>query len=154
MIEKLKDFWSIFKSSKHEFYKEKHEAIVLIKKAKHLCNLTLEVFEKNKEILKYLDENIHDYPKLMFHYINDLISLIKYGVDSKTIHVDDRYSNFIYTLENINLKCINACSCMNKQFKQRNFKVVKEEYIKLIKDLRDYEKRYNMVILDDVYNYD
>ena len=154
MVEKLKDFWSIFKSSKHEFYKEKHEAIVLIKKAKHLCNLTLEVLEKNKEILKYLDENIHDYPKLMFHYINDLISLIKYGVDSKTIHVDDRYSNFIYILENINLKCINACSCMNKQFKQRNFKVVKEEYIKLIKDLRDYEKRYNMVILDDVYNYD
>lgn len=28
MIEKLKDFWSIFKNSKHEFYKEKHEAIV------------------------------------------------------------------------------------------------------------------------------
>ena len=90
----------------------------------------------------------------MFHCINDLISLIKYGVDSKTIHVDDRYSNFIYTLENINLKCINSCSCMNKQFKQRNFKGVKEEYIKLIKDLRDYEKRYNMVVLDDVYNYD
>ena len=40
---------------------------------------------------------------------------------------------------------------MNKQFKQRNFKGVKEEYIKLIKDLRDYEKRYNMVVLDDVY---
>ena len=154
MIEKLKDFWSIFNNSKHEFYKEKHEAIVLIKKATHLYSITLEVFEKNKEILKYLDTNIHDYPKFMFHYINDLISLIKYGVDSKTIHVDDRYSNFIYTLENINLKCINSCSCMNKQFKQRNFKGVKEEYVKLIKDLRDYEKRYNMVILDDVYNYD
>ena len=43
---------------------------------------------------------------------------------------------------------------MNKQFKQRNFKGVKEEYILLIKDLRDYEKRCNMVVLDDVYNYD
>lgn len=154
MIEKLKDFWSIFNNSKHEFYKEKHEAIVFIKKATHLYSITLEVFEKNKEILKYLDENIHDYPKLMFHCINDLVSLFKYGVDSKTIHVDDRYSNFIYTLENINLKCINACSCMNKQFKQRKFKGVKEEYIKLIKELRDCEKRYNMVILDDFYDYD
>lgn len=152
MIEKLKDFWSIFKNSKHEFYKEKHEAIVLIKKATHLYNITLEVFEKNKEILKYLDTNIHDYPKFMFHYINDLISLIKYGVDSKTI--TNKTSNFIYVLENINSTCFNVCNRMNEQFKQRNFKGVKEEYIKLIKDLRDYEKRYNMVVLDDVYNYD
>ena len=121
---------------------------------KHIKSLTSTAYEKNKEILNYLDSNIYNYPNYMFDCISDLISLIKYGVDSKTIHVDDRYSNFIYTLENINLKCINACSCMNKQFKQRNFKVVKEEYIKLIKDLRDYEKRYNMVILDDVYNYD
>ena len=85
MIEKLKDFWSIFKNSKHEFYKEKYEAIVFIKKATHLYNITLEVLEKNKEILNYLDRNIHNYPKYMFSYINDLVSLLKYGVDSKTI---------------------------------------------------------------------
>ena len=154
MIEKLKDFWKIFKNSIHEFYKEKHEAIELIKRVKSLKSLTLGVLEKNKEILNYLDCNIHDYPNYMFSYINDLVSLLKYGVDSKTIHVDDRYSNFIYTLESINLKCINSCNCMNKQFKQRNFKGVKEEYIKLIKDLRDYEKRYDMIILDDFYDYD
>ena len=155
MIEKLKDFWSIFKNSKHEFYKEKYEAIVFIKKATHLYSITLEVLEKNKEILNYLDTNIHDYPKYMFDCINDLVSLLKYGVDSKTItNKTFKFSKFIYVLENINSTCFNTCSRMNKQFKQRNFKGVKEEYIKLIKDLRDYEKRCNMVILDDVYNYD
>ena len=152
MIEKLKDFWSIFKNSKHEFYKEKHEAIASIKKAKHLYSITLEVLEKNKEILNYLDTNIHDYPKYMFDCINDLVSLFKYGVDSKTI--TNKTFKFIYALENINSTCFNTCSRMNKLFKQRNFKGVKEEYILLIKDLRDYEKRYNMVVLDDVYNYD
>lgn len=152
MIEKLKDFWSIFKNSKHEFYKEKHEAIVCIKKATHLYSITLEVLKKNKEILNYLDTNIHDYPKYMFDYINDLVSLLKYGVDSKTI--TNKTFKFIYVLENINSTCFNTCSRMNKQFKQRNFKGVKEEYILLIKDLRDYEKRCNMVVLDNVYNYD
>ena len=53
MIEKLKDFWSIFIELKHEFYKEKHEAIVFIKKATHLYSITLEVLKKNKEILNY-----------------------------------------------------------------------------------------------------
>lgn len=152
MIEKLKDFWSIFKNSKHEFYKEKYEAIVFIKKATHLYNITLEVLKKNKEILNYLDTNIHDYPKYMFDCINDLVSLLKYGVDSKTI--TNKTFKFIYVLENINSTCFNTCSRMNKQFKQRNFKGVKEEYILLIKDLRYYEKSCNMVILDDVYNYD
>lgn len=152
MIEKLKDFWSIFKNSKHEFYKEKHEAIVFIKKATHLYSITLEVLKKNKEILNYLDTNIHDYPKCMFDCINDLVSFFKYGVDSKTI--TNKTFKFISVLENINFTCFNTCSRMNKQFKQRNFKGVKEEYILLIKDLRDYEKRYNMVVLDDVYNYD
>ena len=155
MIEKLKDFWSIFKNSKHEFYKEKHEAIVFIKKATHLYNITLEVLEKNKEILNYLDCNIHNYPKYMFSYINDLVSLLKYGVDSKTItNKTFKLFKFIYVLECINSTCFNSCGRMNKQFKQRNFKGVKEEYILLIKDLRDYEKRCNMVVLDDVYNYD
>lgn len=152
MIEKLKDFWSIFKNSKHEFYKEKYEAIVCLKKATHLYNITLEVLEKNKEILNYLDRNIHNYPKYMFSYINDLVSLLKYGVDSKTI--TNKTFKFIYVLECINSTCFNTCGRMNKQFKQRNFKGVKEEYILLIKDLRDYEKRCNMVVLDDVYNYD
>ena len=155
MIEKLKDFWSIFKNSKHEFYKEKYEAIVFIKKATHLYSITLEVLEKNKEILNYLDTNIHDYPKYMFDCINDLVSLFKYGVDSKTItNRTFKFKKFIYVLENINSTCFNTCSRMNKQFKQRNFKSVKEEYIKLIKDLRDYEKKCNMVVLDDAYNYD
>ena len=155
MIEKLKDFWSIFKNSKHEFYKEKYEAIVFIKKATHLYSITLEVLKKNKEILNYLDTNIHDYPKCMFDCINDLVSLLKYGVDSKTItNKTFKFNKFIYVRENINSTCFNTCSRMNKQFKQRNFKGVKEEYIKLIKDLRDYEKKCNMVVLDNVYNYD
>ncbi len=32
MIEQLKDFWNIFKNSKHEFYKDKNEAIELLKR--------------------------------------------------------------------------------------------------------------------------
>ena len=119
---------------------------------KHIKSLTSTAYEKNKEILNYLDTNIHDYPKYMFDCINDLVSLLKYGVDSKTI--TNKTFKFIYVLENINSTCFNTCSRMNKQFKQRNFKGVKEEYIKLIKDLRDYEKRCNMVVLDDAYNYD
>ena len=91
----------------------------------------------------------------MFSYINDLVSLLKYGVDSKTItNKTFKLFKFIYVLECINSTCFNSCGRMNKQFKQRNFKGVKEEYILLIKDLRDYEKRCNMVVLDDVYNYD
>ena len=43
---------------------------------------------------------------------------------------------------------------MNKQFEQRKFKDMKEEYINLIKNLRDYEKKYKIVILDDFYDYD
>ena len=54
MIEKLKDFWYIFKNSKHEFYKDKNEAIELLERVKYLKRLTSKVLEKNKEILNYL----------------------------------------------------------------------------------------------------
>ena len=152
MIEKLKDFWSIFKNSKREFYKEKNEAIELIKRVKYLESLTLGVLEKNKEILNYLEMNISDYPKHMHSYINDLVSLFQYGSDSKTI--SNRTSYLIYILTNINSKCIIAYNSINENFKKRNYNAIKEEYEKLIKDLRWYEKRYDMIILDDFYNYD
>lgn len=152
MIEKLKDFWSIFKNSKREFYKEKHEAIELIKRVKYLKSLTLGVLEKNKEILNYLEMNISNYPERMHSCINDLVSLFQYGSDSKTI--SNRTSYLIYILTNINSKCIIAYNSMNENFKKRNFAAIKDDYGNLIKDLRDYEKRYNMVVLDDFYDYD
>ena len=154
MIEKLKDFWKIFKNSRNEFYKEKHEAIELIKRVKYLNSLALGVLEKNKEILNYLDMNISDYPKHMHSCINDLVSLFEYGSDSKSVHVPKKTSNFIYVLIDVNSKCLKAYSCMNTRFKQRRFKDVKDEYVKLINDLRNYERRYDMVILDDFFNYD
>ena len=43
---------------------------------------------------------------------------------------------------------------MNENFKKRNFAAIRYEYENLIKDLRDYEKRYNMVVLDEFYEYD
>ena len=43
---------------------------------------------------------------------------------------------------------------MHKRFKQRRFKDVKDEYMKLINDLRKYERKYDMVILDNFFNYD
>ena len=158
MIEKLKDFWSIFKNSKREFYKEKNEAIELIKRVKYLESLTLGVLEKNKEILNYLEMNISDYPKHMHSCINDLISLYQYGSDSKTLK-DRKYnvicgSNLIYVLTDINSKCCIAYNFINENFKKRNFASVKYDYENLIKDLRDYEKRYDMVVLDDFYDYD
>ena len=153
MIEKLKDFWNIFKRSRNEFYKEKNEVVELLERVKHLNIITLAVFEKNKEILNYLDTNIHNYPKCMLDSINDLVYLFKYGWNSKTI-IDNEYSNFIYILSSINSKCLNAYSCIDKQFKQRNFKYAKDEYLKLIKDLRDYEEKYKIVVLDDFYDYD
>ena len=52
MIEKLKDFWSIFKNSKYEFYKEKNEAIELLERVKYISGLISIVFKKNKEILQ------------------------------------------------------------------------------------------------------
>lgn len=158
MIEKLKDFWKIFKNSIHDFYKEKHEALELLVRVKYLRSYTFSVLEKNKEILKYLDANISDYPKRMHSCINDLVSLFICGSDSKTLK--DRPSNLIcgsnliYILTNINSKCIIAYNSINENFKKRNYNAIKEEYEKLIKDLRDYEKRYNMVVLDDFYEYD
>lgn len=144
MIDKLKDFYIIFKNSRHEFHKEKHEALELLERVKYLKRLTSKVLEKNKEILNYLKINISDYPKHMHSCINDLVSLFEYGNDSKSIHITNKTSNFIYLLIEINSECLKAYNYMSKQFKQRNFKDVKEEYMKLIKDLRDYEERYSM----------
>ena len=53
MIEKLKDFWSIFKNSKNEFYKDKNEAIKLLEIVKYIRSLTSTAYEKNQEILDY-----------------------------------------------------------------------------------------------------
>ena len=154
MIDKLKDFWSIFKNSRNEFYKERHEAIELIKRVKYLNSLTFKVLEKNEEILNYLKMNSSDYPKHMHSCINDLVSLFEYGSNSKSVHVPKKTSNFIYVLIDVNSKCLKSYSYMNTRFKQRRFKEVKEEYVKLINDLRNYERRYDMVILDDFFNYD
>ena len=58
MIDKLKDFWSIFKNSRNGFYKERHEAKELIVRVKYLNSLTFKAGEKNEEILNYLKMNI------------------------------------------------------------------------------------------------
>ena len=49
MIGKLKDFWSIFKNLKNEFYKDKNEAIKLLEIVKHIKSLTSTVFRKTKK---------------------------------------------------------------------------------------------------------
>ena len=158
MIEKLKDFWYIFKNSKYEFYKDKNEALELIERVKYLKSLTSKVLEKNKEILNYLKINISDYPKYMHSCINDLVSLFEYGNDSKSISISidelNKYFNFIYILIEINYECLRSYVYIHKRFKQRRFKGVKDEYMKLIKDLRDYEGVCKIVILDDFYDYD
>lgn len=154
MIGRLKDFYIIFKNSRHEFYKEKHEAWEFIKRVKYLKSLTSKVLEKNKEILNYLKMNIYDYPKHMHSCINDLVSLFECGSDSKSINELNKTFNFIFILIEINYECLRSYSYMHKRFKQRRFKDVKDEYIKLINDLRNYERKYNMVILDNFFNYD
>ena len=55
----LKDFMTIFKNSKNEFYKDKYKAAKLLKRVKYIKSLILEDFEKNKEILNYLDTNMY-----------------------------------------------------------------------------------------------
>ena len=44
--------------------------------------------------------------------------------------------------------------CAVKNFKTRNYDAIKEDYKKLIKDLKWYEKQYDMIVLDDYYDYD
>lgn len=151
MIDMLKDFMTIFKNSKNEFYKDKYKADELLKRVKYLKSLILANFEKNKEILDYLYANMYYYPKYMRGCIDDLVALFKYSSDSKAL---TPFSNFIYLLEDIKTTCYIAYNSMDKNFKKRDFVSVIEEYGNLIKKLRDYEKRYNMVILDDFYDYD
>ena len=147
----LKDFMTIFKNSKNEFYKDKYKADELLKRVKYLKSLTLANFEKNKEISDYLYANMYYYPKCMRGCIDDLVALFKYSSDSKSL---TPFSGFIYLLEDIKTTCYIAYNSMDKNFKKRDFVSVIEEYGNLIKNLRDYEKRYNMVILDDFYDYD
>ena len=158
MIERLKDFWNIFKNSKNEFYKEKNEAIELLKRVRYLRSHTDAVLRKNGEILSYLNANISNYPKLIHNYINNFVSLFQYNSNSKTLKYRPSNlilgSNLIYILTNINAKCIIAYNSMNENFKKRNYDTIKEEYEKLIKDLRWYEKQYDMIVLDDYYEYD
>ena len=158
MIEKLKDFWSIFKNSKYEFYKEKNEAIELLERVKYINSLISTVFKKNKEILHYLNANISDYPKCMHKCINDLISLYQYGYDSKIL-ANNGCSNLMHVgltciIENVRIDCHVAYNYMNENFNKKDCAKVKEKYIELIKNLRDYEKKYDMVILDKFYDYD
>ena len=158
MIEKIKDFWNIFKNATNEFYKEKNEAIELCKRVKYLRSHTDAVLGKNGEILSYLNANISNYPKYMCSCINDLVSLFKYGCNSKTLK--DKPSNLIYgssliyVLRDINFKCNVAYNSINEKFKKRNYAAIKEDYKKLIKDLKWYEKQYDMIVLDDYYEYD
>ena len=90
--------------------------------------------------------------------INDLVSLFKYGCKSKTLK--DKPSNLIYgssliyVLRDINFKCNIAYNSINKKFKKRNYAAIKEDYKKLIKDLKWYEKQCDMIVLDDYYDYD
>ena len=158
MIDKLKDFYIIFKNSRHEFYKDKNEAIKLLERVKYIKDIISIAFKKNKAILDYLDANIHNYPKYMFNCINDLVSLFKYGVDYKTFNtyraICNVPSNLTYVFETIEIDCRVAYNCMNESFKKKDFVKVKEKYIELIKKLRDYEERYDMVILDGFYDYD
>lgn len=158
MIEKLKDFCIIFKNSKHEFYKDKNEAIELLERVKHIKDIISTAFKKNKAILDYLNINVDVYPKYMINCINDLISLFKYGVDYETFNkykaISNVPSNLIYVFENIDIDCHVAYNYMYESFKKKDFAKVKEKYVELIKNLRDYEKRYDMVILDYFYDYD
>lgn len=114
----------------NEFNKEKHEAFKLIKKVENVIYFNLTRIEKNKEFLKSED------------IVYDLFSI--YNINSKASIIYKKTNDLIYVLKNANSICFNAYDSMNKKFKQRNFEGVKEEYMKLIKDLRDYEKRHNI----------
>lgn len=152
MIEKLKDFWIIFKNSKHEFYEEKIEALKLLERVKYVKDLTSKTFKKNKEILSYLNAYMYDYPKSMHNCIKNLVSLFQHARYSKTL--TDNSFDLMYILENIDIDCHVAYNYMYESFKKKDFAKVKEKYVKLIKNLRDYEERYDMTILDDFYDYD
>ena len=124
---------SIFKNLINEFSKEKqekHEAFELIKKVGNIIYFNLTRIEKNKEFLKSEDVTY------------DLFSI--YNINSKASIIYKETNDLIYVLKNANSICCNAHNSMNKKFKQRNFEGVKEEYMKLINNLRDYEKRHNI----------
>ena len=102
MINEIKNLWlkswKIFgvslRTQKNEFYKDKNETIKLLEIVKYIRSLTSTAYEKNQEILDYLDSNIYNYPNYMFDYISNLISRFKYGCKSNDY-------NFIYVIFNV-----------------------------------------------------
>ena len=88
------------------------------------------ILEKSKEFLNSLN--------------NDLASWTIYADDFKTLTAYNKTTDYICILKKVISSCCNAHNSISKKFKQRNFEGVKEEYMKLIKDLRYYEKRHNI----------
>lgn len=133
LIKNINDLWSIFKNLMNEFNKEKqekHEAFELIKKVEYIGGHNVMILEKSKEFLNSLN--------------NDLASWTIYADDFKTLNAYNKTTDYICILKKVISSCCNAHDSMNKKFKQRNFEGVKEEYMKLINNLRDYEKRHNI----------
>lgn len=154
-IKNLKDLCGIFnnlinefrkiRKEKYEDYelikKEKYEAYELIKKVECLIGFNLMCIDKNKEFLKLKDLL---YELKSKDLIYDLVALSNYSINLNKLTIYNETNYYIHILENFNSTYFNAYDSMNKKFKQRNFEGVKEEYAKLINNLRDYEKRYNI----------
>lgn len=154
-IKNIKDLCSIFNNLINEFrkiHKEKHEASELIKKEKNealelikkvecLIGFNLTCINKNKEFLKSKDLL---YELKSKDLIYDLVALSNYSIDLNKLTIYNKTNYYIRILENFNPTYFNAYDSMNKKFKQQNFEGVKQEYTKLINNLRDYEKRHNI----------
>ena len=133
LIKNIKALLSIFKNLINEFKKEKqekHEAFELIKKVENIGGYNVMILEKSKEFLNSLN--------------NDLASWTIYANDFKTLTAYNKTTDYICILKKVISSCCNTHNSMSKKFKQRNFEGVKEECMKLIKDLRYYEKRHNI----------
>ena len=128
LIKNIKHLCSIFKNLINEFKKEKqekHEAFELIKKVENIGGYNVMILEKSKEFLNSLN--------------NDLASWTIYADDFKTLNAYNKTTDYICILKKVIPSCCNAHNFMSKKFKQRNFKGVKEEYVKFLRDFRDYE---------------
>ena len=133
LIKNIKALCGIFKNLIKEFKKEKqekYEAFELIKKVENIGGYNVMILEKSKEFLNSLN--------------NDLASWTIYADDFKTLTDYNKTTDYICILKKVISSCYNAHNSMSKKFKQRNFEGVKEECMKLIKDLRYYEKRHNI----------
>lgn len=154
-IKNLKDLCSIFNNLINEFRKirkernealelikkEKDEAFELIKKVELLIDFNLTRIDKNKEFLK---SNDLLYELKAKDLIYDLVALSNYSINLNKITTYIETNYYIRIIENFNPTYFNAYDSMNKKFKQQNFEGVKQEYTKLINNLRDYEKRHNI----------